>query len=90
MKTGQKRNKLGARDEFGGTSVGSSGAITQAARIVQDEYANWQDVVVVVSAMSGVTDTLIACAKSAVAGNQETYIDWCTLCRKNTKRSLMN
>ncbi|NMC46416.1 MAG: aspartate kinase [Chloroflexi bacterium] len=61
--------------KFGGTSVGSSGAITQAARIVQDEYANWQDVVVVVSAMSGVTDTLIACAKSAVAGNQETYID---------------
>lgn len=61
--------------KFGGTSVGSSGAIVQTVRIVQDECANWEDVVVVVSAMSGVTDTLIACAKSAVAGNREMYID---------------
>jgi aspartate kinase len=59
--------------KFGGTSVGSSPAIRQAADIVQGEIPRWGNLVVVVSAMSGVTDSLIACARAAVAGDVEKY-----------------
>ncbi|MGV8026493.1 MAG: aspartate kinase [Anaerolineaceae bacterium] len=59
--------------KFGGTSVGSSHAIQRAAEIVQGEIPRWDNLVVVVSAMSGVTDSLIACAKAAVVGNVGKY-----------------
>jgi len=59
--------------KFGGTSVGGSHAIRQAADIVQGEIPRWDNLVVVVSAMSGVTDSLIACARAAVVGNVEKY-----------------
>lgn len=72
--------------KFGGTSVGNSDAIAQTAHIIQDECANWEDVVVVVSAMSGVTDALIACAKSAVTGDQEKYADLVCAVQKKHQR----
>ena len=56
--------------KFGGTSVGDADCIRRAAEIVaraQREY----DVVVVVSAMSGVTNRLIAAAQNAAAGNAQ-------------------
>lgn len=63
--------------KFGGTSVGNAEAISRVARIVQHARENtlhrtdhiserWT--VVVVSAMNGVTDSLIRAAQSAVAG----------------------
>ncbi len=58
--------------KFGGTSVGSSFAIRQAARIVQAEQPHWKNIVVVVSAMNGVTDSLIACARESVSGSELT------------------
>jgi len=61
--------------KFGGTSVGSSHAIRQAADIVLGETARWENQVVVISAMSGVTDALIACAKAAVIGRTDQYED---------------
>jgi len=61
--------------KFGGTSVGSSAAINQTVQIVKGEFELWQSLVVVVSAMSGVTDALIACAKKAVAGDQKAYTE---------------
>jgi len=39
--------------KFGGTSVGSSAAIQQTANIVQKQKFHWDNLVVVVSAMSG-------------------------------------
>ena len=51
--------------KFGGTSVGSPAAIRQAADIVQNQKQNWDNLVVVVSAMSGVTNQLIQSARSA-------------------------
>lgn len=59
--------------KFGGTSVGSSSAIQQAVGIVMKEKINWENVVVVVSAMSGVTDALFKCANTAVAGKAKEY-----------------
>ncbi|MCU0255251.1 MAG: hypothetical protein MUF60_00760, partial [Vicinamibacterales bacterium] len=51
--------------KFGGTSVGSADAIRQAATIAHDLRAAGHSVVVVTSAMSGVTDLLLAGAQAA-------------------------
>jgi aspartate kinase len=56
--------------KFGGTSVGSTEAITQAAGIIAAQAPKWKHLVVVVSAMNGVTDDLIACAQSSVSGDE--------------------
>lgn len=52
--------------KFGGTSVGSAERITGAAQIVA-RHADQQRVVVVVSAVSGVTDRLLVAARKAAA-----------------------
>lgn len=54
--------------KFGGTSVGSADALTNAARIVQDAKRDWGRVVVVTSAMSGVTNLLLDSASLAATG----------------------
>jgi len=59
--------------KFGGTSVGSAEAIDRAARIVLKESTAWDAVVVVVSAMSGVTDALTQGARTAAAGDDGAY-----------------
>ncbi len=61
--------------KFGGTSVGSAEAFAQVARIVARAKEEDGDVVVVTSAMSGVTDTLIDAAKAAAAGDETPYRD---------------
>lgn len=55
--------------KFGGTSVGSADRIAQAAQLAVDTAANGHEVVVVTSAMSGVTDGLIAAARKASTGH---------------------
>jgi aspartate kinase len=55
--------------KFGGTSVGSTNAINQLSAIVAQQQSYWTNIVVVVSAMSGVTDVLIQSAHSAAAGD---------------------
>lgn len=59
--------------KFGGTSVGSPEAIRRLAGIVRRYQAEWPRLAVVVSAMSGVTDRLLACAECAVRGERERY-----------------
>lgn len=54
--------------KFGGTSVGSVDALMSATQIIQDAQKNWSRVVVVTSAMSGVTDILLDCATQATQG----------------------
>lgn len=44
--------------KFGGTSVGSADAIRQTAQIVRDSNSDEVSLVVVVSAMNGVTNLL--------------------------------
>lgn len=51
--------------KFGGSSVGTAASILSVKRIVED---NADDVIVVVSALGGVTDGLIALTQQAAAG----------------------
>jgi bifunctional aspartokinase / homoserine dehydrogenase 1 len=55
--------------KFGGTSMGSAERMRVAARIVQQERAK-RPVVVVVSAMSKITDLLLDSMRFAEAGNR--------------------
>ena len=55
--------------KFGGTSVGSADRIRGAATIAAEAAKN-RSVVVVVSAMSGVTNTLIAAAGKSATGDE--------------------
>ena len=59
--------------KFGGTSVGSADAIQQAAAIILELAQTWERPVVVVSAMSGVTDALARGALSAASGDERVY-----------------
>lgn len=56
--------------KFGGTSVGSVKSILSLKQIVENE-AKKQPVVIVVSALGGITDKLIATSKLAVTGDEE-------------------
>ena len=55
--------------KFGGTSVGSAERIAQAAELALKSARDGHQVVVVTSAMSGVTNKLIAAAQNAVKGH---------------------
>ena len=59
--------------KFGGTSLGSAEAISQAADIVLEHSQDWDRLVVVVSAASGVTDSLTQAALAACSGDEQTY-----------------
>lgn len=54
--------------KFGGTSVGSVDALKSAIQIIRDAKKEWERVVVVTSAMSGVTNLLLDSAASASHG----------------------
>jgi len=69
----EKRNHNTLVMKFGGTSVGSTEAIGQVVQISRDALATWPRVVVIVSAMSGVTDRLLQSATQAAAGDSQTY-----------------
>lgn len=60
--------------KFGGTSVGSVDAIEQVCAIIEAELDADNQVAVVVSAMSGVTDMLIESVKKAIAGDKWGYL----------------
>ena len=54
--------------KFGGTSVGDAEAIDQAVQIVRKAHEEWPRLVVVTSAMSGVTNLLLDSAAQAIRG----------------------
>ena len=54
--------------KFGGTSVGSADALACAVQIIRDAKRDWARVIVVTSAMSGVTDLLLQSASLAAQG----------------------
>jgi aspartokinase/homoserine dehydrogenase 1 len=57
--------------KFGGTSIGSIDAMRSAVQIVCKTKAEWQSVIVVTSAISGVTNLLLDSAEKAAQGNVE-------------------
>jgi len=60
--------------KFGGTSVGSPEAISNVVNIVAEARGRGDQIIVVVSAMSGVTDMLIGSLREAAAGNKWGYL----------------
>jgi aspartate kinase len=55
--------------KFGGTSVGSVDALTRATQIIRDAREQYPRLVVITSAMSGVTDLLLKTATLAAQGS---------------------
>jgi aspartate kinase len=71
--------------KFGGTSVGSAEAIERATGLIRRTLESWPQVIVVASAMSGVTDLLLKGAKTAAAGDSHSYQELAqTLRQKHT------
>ncbi len=60
--------------KFGGTSVGTPEAISNVVEIIRKERESGNRVIVVVSAMAGVTDQLLQSAKMASSGNKWGYL----------------
>ncbi|MGE0591825.1 MAG: aspartate kinase [Vicinamibacterales bacterium] len=60
--------------KFGGTSVGSAERIAHAAKLAVDSAEQGHQVVVVTSAMSGVTNTLVDAAREASTGNWDPQV----------------
>ena len=60
--------------KFGGTSMGNPAIIKGVAQIILDTATQGHQVLTVVSAMTGVTDTLIKAARAAEQGQTEVYI----------------
>ncbi len=61
--------------KFGGTSVGTSSAMAQTIEVVKNTRASWERTVVVISALSGVTNILLDSAHHAAAGDSRTYLN---------------
>ena len=61
--------------KFGGTSVGSIEALINVMQIIREARAEWPRVIVVTSAMSGLTNLLLNSASRAAQGNTESLSD---------------
>ena len=57
--------------KFGGTSVGSIDRVQHVAKIVEKEYKNGNQLIVVVSAMSGKTNELLNLSKNISDNSEE-------------------
>lgn len=61
--------------KFGGTSVGSVKSILSLKRIVENE-AKKQSVVIVVSALGGITDKLLQTSQLALKGDEQWKVEF--------------
>ena len=59
--------------KFGGASVGAAPALSQVLKIIAREAKQWDRVLLVVSALDGVTDMLLDAAQLARIANQRGY-----------------
>lgn len=59
--------------KFGGASVGAAPALTQVLSIVLQEHERWDNLLLVVSALDGVTDALLEAAHLAQLSNRRGY-----------------
>src|SRR5262249_8819334 len=59
--------------KFGGSSVGMTMGLTQLLSIVLNERERWERLMLVVSALDGVTDQLIEAAHLALLNNRRGY-----------------
>jgi len=76
--------------KFGGTSVGSPEAMMRTVNIIKIQRQEWDQVVVIISAMSGITNLLTTCAIDAATGNREGYANSISLIRKRHNKAIKN
>jgi len=74
--------------KFGGTSVGTPEAMAQSVQIVQKAAAAWPRLVVVTSALAGITDLLLNTAQQAAASNTDSIDPAAALIRQRHERML--
>lgn len=70
--------------KFGGTSVGSVESILSLKKIVENE-AKHQPVIVVVSALGGITDKLLNTSRLALAGNDDWKMEFQAMVKRHHK-----
>ena len=68
--------------KFGGTSVGSAENIKRVKEIIQNQQ---NDVIVVVSALGGITDLILTAARNAATGNSDFEIQLTEIKKKHDK-----
>ncbi len=59
--------------KFGGAALGTTGALSQVISIILHEYTMWERLVLVVSALEGVTDSLLEATQLAQLSNRRGY-----------------
>ena len=59
--------------KFGGASLGTATALTQVLGIIIHEYERWDRILIVASALEGVTDMLLEAARQARISNRRGY-----------------
>lgn len=59
--------------KFGGSTVGTTTALPQVVSIILQEFERWEHLIIVVSALDGVTDALIEASHLAQLGNRRGY-----------------
>ncbi|HEY9076726.1 MAG TPA: aspartate kinase [Anaerolineaceae bacterium] len=74
--------------KFGGTSVGSVAAMNNVLEIVKDASKKWNRIVLVASAFSGVTDSLLDCVARSTSGDQETVFLLAERLKERHKKTL--
>jgi aspartate kinase len=76
--------------KFGGTSVGSLEGLAQVVKIVRQATHDWQQVVVVSSAFSKVTDALLESAWQAAKGNHSPFQKTLEMLRERHHQALQH
>ena len=61
--------------KFGGTSLGNTEKILSVARIIQQKHKSGIEIIVVVSAMSGVTNDLVEQSKKISSDFEKAELD---------------
>lgn len=73
MADGAREDRRTLVMKFGGTSVGDAEAMARAVAVAREAKKSWPRVVVVTSAMTGVTDLLLQSAAAAVKGGDDAF-----------------
>lgn len=71
--------------KFGGTSVGTPAAMSQVVAIVAAEKGRWQNVIVVTSALGGVTDLLLKMVRDVSESDAAFQADAAELARRHAE-----
>ncbi|MEM6530193.1 MAG: aspartate kinase, partial [Chloroflexota bacterium] len=59
--------------KFGGLAVGTTTSLTQVLSIILHEHERWNRLLIVVSALEGVTDALLEATRLAQVSNRRGY-----------------